>query len=121
MPHGDRTEYTRLHFIGGVPRLSYSLWEAGFIFQWLFLLVDTLHGRTDPGDRGPAASIRKNRRNRVMSHRFSYFAVLAGSILYFLPALRLVSYPADEGTLILGAARVVQGQVPYRDFFEVVG
>ena len=43
------------------------------------------------------------------------------SVLYFLPFLRLLSHQGDEGTLIGGATRVLAGQLPYRDFFEVMG
>lgn len=43
-------------------------------------------------------------------------------MLYFSPFLHFLSQTVgDEGTLILGADRVAQGQVPFRDFFEVMG
>jgi hypothetical protein len=35
--------------------------------------------------------------------------------------MRVILPPGDEGTLIYGAVRVAQGQVPYRDFFETMG
>jgi hypothetical protein len=35
--------------------------------------------------------------------------------------MRVILPPGDEGTLIYDAVRVAQGQVPYRDFFEVMG
>jgi hypothetical protein len=41
--------------------------------------------------------------------------------LYFVPFLRVLSHDGDEGTLIMGAVRVVEGQLPSRDFFEVMG
>ena len=41
---------------------------------------------------------------------------------YFLPLLRLLLQPlTDEGTLLEGAVRIVDGQLLGRDFFEVVG
>src|SRR5438067_1787248 len=46
------------------------------------------------------------------------FAALA--FLYFYPFLRTLPKVSDEGTLIDGAVRVIQGEVPYRDFFEVM-
>jgi hypothetical protein len=33
----------------------------------------------------------------------------------------LLSHQGDEGTLITGALRVTEGQLPFRDFFEVMG
>lgn len=56
-----------------------------------------------------------------LSKRHPYLLVAACSILYFLPFLRVLSHVGDEGTLITGAARVAEGQVPFRDFFEVMG
>ncbi len=41
--------------------------------------------------------------------------------LYLLPFMRLLLEETDEGTLIVGAVRIVHGQVFARDFFEVVG
>jgi hypothetical protein len=56
-----------------------------------------------------------------LSKRLPYVLVAACSILYFLPFLRLLSHQGDEGTLITGAVRVSEGQLPFRDFFEVMG
>jgi hypothetical protein len=56
-----------------------------------------------------------------MSTRSSYLALAGCSILYFVPFLRALSHNGDEGTLITGAARVAAGQLPFRDFFEVMG
>lgn len=56
-----------------------------------------------------------------LSKRLPYLLVAAGSILYFLPFLGLLSHQGDEGTLITGAARVAEGQLPFRDFFEAMG
>ncbi len=50
-----------------------------------------------------------------------YLLVAACSVLYFLPFLRLLFHRGDEGTLINGAVRVVEGQLPIRDFFESDG
>jgi len=47
------------------------------------------------------------------------FAVCAGC--YLLPFMRYVISGSNEGTLVEGAARIVQGQVFARDFFEVMG
>ncbi len=46
------------------------------------------------------------------------FAVLAA--LYLLPFMRVVM-GTDEGLLVYGSVRIVQGQVFARDFFEIVG
>src|SRR5258708_15647453 len=49
-----------------------------------------------------------------------YFVLAFCSILYLYPFMRL-SLGIDQGTLLCGAARVTEGQVPFRDFFEVIG
>jgi len=56
-----------------------------------------------------------------LSKRLPYILTAVSSILYFLPFLRVLSHNGDEGTLIMGAVRVTEGQVPFRDFFEVMG
>jgi hypothetical protein len=55
-----------------------------------------------------------------LSRRVYLYAALL-SALYFTPFLRLFSHNGDEGTLIDGAVRVTEGQLPLRDFFEVMG
>ena len=49
-----------------------------------------------------------------------YIAVAFISLLYCLPFMRLFLRSGDEGTFVLGALRITQGQVPFRDFFEVM-
>jgi hypothetical protein len=56
-----------------------------------------------------------------MHKRLPYILLAVGSMVYFAGFLRLLPANTDEGTLVLGAARVAEGQVPYRDFFEVMG
>src|SRR5215467_7163902 len=41
--------------------------------------------------------------------------------LYFLPFMRLLLRGSDEGILVVGAVRTIQGQLLGRDFFEVIG
>jgi hypothetical protein len=41
--------------------------------------------------------------------------------LYLLPFMRFMFLGSDEGTLLVGAARVAHGQVFARDFFELMG
>jgi hypothetical protein len=53
--------------------------------------------------------------------RLPYVFVAACAVLYFFPFIRVLSQNGDEGTLIMGAVRVSEGQVPFRDFFEVMG
>ncbi len=73
-----------------------------------------------------------DRLTRVASEEFSkepvrrsdwrpYVMVAVCSILYSLPFLHVLSHQGDEGTLTAAAVRVLDGQVPYRDFFEVMG
>jgi hypothetical protein len=49
--------------------------------------------------------------------------VLVGfcSLLYVSPFIRLPIRSLDEGTFLYNAIRVMQGQIPFRDFFEVMG
>jgi hypothetical protein len=56
-----------------------------------------------------------------LSKRAPYLLVAACSILYFLPFMRVLSRQGDEGTLITGAMRVAEGQLPSRDFVELMG
>jgi hypothetical protein len=62
-----------------------------------------------------------NRVERQSRSWFAYviFAVAAG--LYFYPFMRTLPLLSDEGTLISGAERVMQGLIPGRDFFDVMG
>jgi len=41
--------------------------------------------------------------------------------VYLYPFLQIFWGSGDEGTVIYGAVRVTEGQVPLRDFFEVIG
>ena len=50
--------------------------------------------------------------------KYLFFTICAS--LYLLPFMR-VSVVFDEGTLLYGAVRIVQGQVFARDFLEVMG
>jgi hypothetical protein len=52
---------------------------------------------------------------------FPYLIFGVCSLLYLYPFMRLNLQSADEGTLLYGAVRVTSGQVPFRDFFEVMG
>ncbi|MGI8958159.1 MAG: ArnT family glycosyltransferase [Bryobacteraceae bacterium] len=42
-------------------------------------------------------------------------------LVYLYPFMRMVLLNGDEGTFLSGAVRVTEGQVPFRDFFEVPG
>ena len=50
-----------------------------------------------------------------------YVLLALGSAAYLYPFMRVLWRVGDEGTLVYGAARVAEGAVPYRDFFEVMG
>jgi len=49
------------------------------------------------------------------------WVVLVFSVAYFLPVFRLLGSLSDEGVIVHGAIRILDGQVPYRDFFEFLG
>src|SRR6185437_11178615 len=53
--------------------------------------------------------------------RHPYISFTLCSILCLYPFMRVFLPVGDEGTLIYDAVRITQGQVPYRDFFEVMG
>ena len=57
----------------------------------------------------------------MKSRGAAYGLLTLSAAVYFLPFLRVLSHNGDEGTLITGAARVAAGEVPFRDFFEVMG
>jgi hypothetical protein len=50
---------------------------------------------------------------------YAVFLILAG--LYLLPFMRIMLPHTNEGTLIYGAERILNGEVFARDFFEVMG
>jgi hypothetical protein len=52
---------------------------------------------------------------------FSYVVFTVLAALYLLPFMRIMLPHSNEGTLIYGAERIVQGDVFARDFFEVMG
>jgi hypothetical protein len=43
------------------------------------------------------------------------------SAMYSLPFLHLLSHNGDEGTMLVHAVRVSEGQLPFRDFFDLLG
>ena len=49
------------------------------------------------------------------------YALAVFSVVYAIPAFRLVASLSDEGIILHGAARLLEGQVLYRDFFEIIG
>ncbi len=51
----------------------------------------------------------------------SYVVFTVLTALYLLPFMRIMLPHSNEGTLIYGAERIVQGDVFARDFFEVMG
>ena len=48
------------------------------------------------------------------------YAVPLLAIAYYVPILRWLSWLGDEGVLLHGAVRVLDGQTLYRDFFEIL-
>jgi hypothetical protein len=50
-----------------------------------------------------------------------YVALAVGSALFLWPFVRVLWRVGDEGVFVYGAVRVFDGEVPSRDFFEVIG
>ncbi len=61
------------------------------------------------------------RQTASLPKSLQYIFLAFGATLYLYPFMRFLSTGGDEGTLINGAVRVTEGQVPFRDFFEVMG
>jgi hypothetical protein len=59
--------------------------------------------------------------DRKRLHAVVLFVVLAISICYMASHLKVGWVPHDEGTLGLSAERVLQGQLPHRDFDDYTG
>jgi hypothetical protein len=51
----------------------------------------------------------------------SYLLFTLCASLFILPFMRIIFVARDEGSLLVGAVRIVHGQVFARDFFEVMG
>ena len=87
------------------------------------VVLESSHAATAIGGRSAPVGLQFSPGFRPMplSKRLPYLLVATCSILYFLPFLRLLSHQGDEGTLITAAVRVSEGQLPFRDFFEVMG
>ncbi len=62
-----------------------------------------------------------HRQTASLPKSLQYIFLAFGATLYLYPFMRFLSTGGDEGTLINGAVRVTEGQVPFRDFFEVMG
>lgn len=60
-------------------------------------------------------------RVRLLGKVRPYVPVAVGAFLYYYAFMSVLLHRTDEGTLISGAVRVAEGQIPYRDFFEVMG
>ncbi len=71
------------------------------------LTIETAAGRT--------------RARRIFLKALPYLVLATGCVVYLYQFIRLFAGGGDEGTLIDGAVRITEGQVPFRDFFEVMG
>jgi len=68
-----------------------------------------------------STTIHAPKRKFLAEKGLNYLIFAFASSLYLLPFMRLARLGTDEGTLVYGAVRIVQGQVFARDFFEVMG
>jgi len=65
-----------------------------------------------------ASSGRGSLPERSRSERWIALAIFAVSFLYLCLFRRHTSMEPDEGIVLVGAQRILRGQVPYRDFFS---
>ncbi|MGA6993078.1 MAG: hypothetical protein WBX50_04185, partial [Candidatus Deferrimicrobiaceae bacterium] len=65
----------------------------------------------------------ENRRNNTVTRgvAFRYWMLSLFSTAYLFLFLRILWRVGDEGLVVYGAQRVVEGALPYRDFVEVFG
>jgi len=79
----------------------------------------TVCGRTSP----PRHSFTRTGENRssVASNRLRFAFAMVGVAIYLLPFMRVLLARTDEGTFLVGATRILHGQVFARDFVEVMG
>jgi 4-amino-4-deoxy-L-arabinose transferase-like glycosyltransferase len=69
---------------------------------------------------GPFTSTIGNR-SPLASEKGLFLFATVGSAIYLLPFMRVLLARTDEGTFLVGAARILRGQVFARDFVEVMG
>ena len=75
-----------------------------------------------PPHRAPAkTTASRPGARRLFFVSLPYLILAAGCAAYLYPFMRVFTGGGDEGSLINGAVRVTEGEVPYRDFFEVIG
>jgi len=55
---------------------------------------------------------------KLFSERWTAILLFACSCLYLLAFLKVVNMEPDEGIVLAGAQRILDGQLPYRDFFS---
>ena len=56
--------------------------------------------------------------SKMVPERWTTVLLFAGSCLYLLAFLNVVNMEPDEGIVLAGAQRILEGQIPYRDFFS---
>jgi hypothetical protein len=79
------------------------------------LMSECSPGEVASGEHAPALP------SKAARCLLPYLVFAICTSLYFLPYMQLVLHGSNEGILVDGAVRTVQGQLLGRDFFEVVG
>lgn len=72
---------------------------------------------------GRILQVRSESEDRIrLRTSLAYLIFSLCALLYLYPFVKVLFLPdADEGTLLYDAVRVTEGQIPFRDFFEIIG
>jgi Dolichyl-phosphate-mannose-protein mannosyltransferase len=94
---------------------------ADFKLQWTERAIPAEGPLPTPVSWGGTQKLTTALATLAARFKWRYPLVSTCLLLYLYPFLRALTLPVDEGWCLTDAMRVYHGQVPYRDFFEMVG